>query len=207
MLTKRDLRPDNTTRTRLGLEEKSQLTPEGSEATPPAGQGMNEYEVHIDREAQQEIAAGELTCCGIDHAEKCSSCFCIFARRVESSPSSIVCWNFFLGGFFARKTMGSQSTPASRSVCGTLWPLWALLTLIFYVIEICFRVFVVLAVLMIAFVVLVILVAVVFIIVAILLVCLLWCVVIGIISCILCWPCYLLYCCCRCCLVAVEATM
>ena len=197
-ILKSTLKPDNETRIRLGLPEKAELSTEESETVKPEDTSQS-------REAEIEIGEGDLSCCGMDHADKCTSCFCMCARRVESQEDDTICWNWFLGGWFARRALGSESTPGSRSAWGTLWPLWLLITAILYVVEAIIRVSILLAIIITICTVVVVALIVISIIVGILIVVAIWIAIVCIISCILCWPCYLCLCCCNCCTAILKA--
>ena len=177
---------------------------------PRSGEGQTGAPSHQDGSFVGESGCyegnkGDLSCCGMDHADKCTSCFCMCARRVESQEDDTICWNWFLGGWFARRALGSESTPGSRSAWGTLWPLWLLITAILYVVEAIIRVSILLAIIITICTVAVVALIVISIIVGILIVVAIWVAIVCIISCILCWPCYLCLCCCNCCTAILKA--
>ena len=152
---------------------------------PPSFEDSHELADEAQVNSGAEIDVGGLTCCGMDHTGKCTSCFCLCARKIESEPDDKFCRSWFLGGSFANHTLGQNSTDFSRSVFGTLWPLWLLITFLMFLIEIIVRVVILIVAGVLLLVGGVVVVAVVAVVVVLL-------VVLFILSLVLCCPCYVI---------------
>ena len=198
IISKAKLRPNNSTRIRIGLPELSDRSI-GEEEESLSGSTTSEYS---SGEIPDDILHGvavdfmdrDYHCCGVDHDGYISQYFCFCAESVEYHDRTCYCG--ICCGMFSLYTLGSFSSPAAKTMCGIFYPLWLLFMLLLTILEVIIRIILMITTVVIVIILAVLIIAIILLLIVVIIIVIIILAIICIIGCIFSFPCLVITCCC-----------